>query len=84
MVVLDAGGYISATRQSTAVFESLKDIFRLGSTRLRKRHVHPMSSFGTASSIVLGTWRAVGVEVRCGGGGRGRVYLRNQTEDSHV
>ena len=36
--------------------------------------------------FLIASWecRGVGVEVRCGGGGRGRVYLRNPTWDSNV
>ena len=84
MVVVDAEGCISATRQMTAVFEQSKWISRLRPTRLRKRHVPAMRSFVVACCNVLGTCRGVGGEVRCGGGGRGRAYLRHPMRESHV
>ena len=84
MGVVDAGGLISATRQMTAVFEESKWISRLIPTRRRKRHASAMRSFVVACCNVLGTCRGSGVEVRCGGGGRGRVYLQHPTRENHV
>ena len=84
MVVVDAGGRISATRQMTAVFEYSKWISRVKATRLTKRHVSARRRFVVACCNVLGTCRGVGVEVRCGGGGRGRVYLQHLTRENHV
>ena len=77
MGVVDAEGRIYGTRCGKAMFEWSRPMYRVGATRCRKRHVHPLGAFFMASS--MGTYRGVG-----GGGGRGRVYLRNPTWDSNV
>ena len=45
MGVVDAEGRIYGTRCGKAMFEWSRPMYRVGATRRRKRHVHPMSSF---------------------------------------
>ena len=45
VVVWDAGGRICGTRCGKTMFEWSGPMYRVGATRHRKRHVHPMSSF---------------------------------------
>ena len=84
MGVVDAEGRIYGTRCGKAMFEWSRPMYRVGATRRRKRHVSAMCSFVVACWNVLGTCRGMGVEVRCGRGGRGRVYLCNQADDRSV
>ena len=84
MGVVDAGGCISATRHGTAEFEWTEHISTARSTRPEKQHVHPLRILVMASSNMFLICGGLRVEVRCGGGGRGRVYLRNPTWDSTV
>ena len=45
MGVVDAEGRMCGTRCGKTMFEWSKPIYRTGSTRRWKRHVHPMSGF---------------------------------------
>ena len=45
MGVVDAEGCIFSTRREKTMFEWSGPMYRVGATRHRKRHVHPMSSF---------------------------------------